>query len=206
SQGIITVRIVAHGDTKVQADRVTDADTTEVQSRLGSVVFGEGETTLAEAVAELLVRQCKTVATAESCTGGLLAKQLTDVPGSSGYFLRGYITYSNEAKISQLSVPSDLIKRDGAVSESVARAMAVGCRDAAGTDIALSATGIAGPTGGDSPEKPIGLVYLGLADAEGVVVRRVLFGEHLAREEIRDRASKTGLNLLRRHLLGHSRE
>ena len=201
SHGIISVRIHAEGGDEVEAERLLDHDAVEVRERLGRAVFGEGETTLAEAVAKLLNEQGKTVATAESCTGGLLAKQLTDVSGSSAYFLRGYVTYSNEAKTDLLSVPAPLIEADGAVSESVARAMANGCRAAAGTDIALSITGIAGPTGGQPPEKPVGLVYISLADASGVEVKGLRFGEHLDRAEIRDRGAKTALNLLRLRLL-----
>ena len=159
-----------------------------------------------ELVGGLLLERGKTVSTAESCTGGLLAKRLTDVPGSSGYFLRGYTTYSNEAKIELLGVPAELIERHGAVSEPVADAMAIGCRNAGGTDFAISITGIAGPGGGCPPGKPIGLVFIGLADAEGVKVKRALMGEHLTRREIRDRACKSALNLLRLALLGVSDE
>lgn len=161
------------------------------------MVFGEGDDSLEAVVARLLTQQGQTIATAESCTGGLLAKRLTDVPGSSAYFLRGYVTYSNEAKTELVNVASELIAVEGAVSEPVARAMASGCRTAAGSDFALSITGIAGPTGGSPPDKPVGLVYIGLADSDGVEVKRFLFGEHLARDEIRDRSCKMALNLLR---------
>jgi nicotinamide-nucleotide amidase len=149
----------------------------------------------------LLKSQGRTVATAESCTGGLLAKRLTDNSGSSAYFLTGYVTYANGAKQGTLGVSSAVLAAHGAVSEEVARAMSVGCRDAARSDFALSVTGIAGPTGGIPPEKPVGLVYIGLAEASGVAVRRFRFGEHLTRGEIRDRACKTALNLLRIALL-----
>ncbi len=178
-------------------ERLLDSDVAEVRQRLGRAVFGDGEVSLAEVVAGLLLEQGRTVATAESCTGGLLAKQLTDISGSSAYFVRGLVTYSNEAKIELLNVPAAMIEAEGAVSEPVARAMAIGCRATAGTDFALAITGIAGPTGGAPPAKPVGLVFIGLADARTVDVKRVLLGEHLSRREIRDRSCKVALNLLR---------
>jgi nicotinamide-nucleotide amidase len=152
--------------------------------------------------ADLLRRHGWTIATAESCTGGLLAKRLTDIPGSSAYFLRGYVTYSNQAKSDLLQVAPEMIASHGAVSEPVARAMATGCRSVVGADFALSVTGIAGPNGGKPPEKPVGLVYLGLADGKGVEVKRLLLGDHLSRAEIRDRACSAALNILRLRLLG----
>ncbi|MGB2986293.1 MAG: competence/damage-inducible protein A [Phycisphaerae bacterium] len=195
--GVISVRVVARGNDENDAKRLVAADLSEIRRRLGTVVFGEGDDSLEAVVARLLTQQGQTIATAESCTGGLLAKRLTDVPGSSAYFLRGYVTYSNEAKTELVNVASELIAVEGAVSEPVARAMASGCRTAAGSDFALSITGIAGPTGGSPPDKPVGLVYIGLADSDGVEVKRFLFGEHLARDEIRDRSCKMALNLLR---------
>jgi PncC family amidohydrolase len=142
----------------------------------------------------------RTIATAESCTGGLIAKRLTDVSGSSAYFLQGFITYSNEAKSKQLSVPPELIEAHGAVSREVAEAMAIGCRNAGRSDDAISVTGIAGPTGG-TPGKPVGLVYIGLADESGCVVTEHRIGAEMTRDEIRDRAAKIALNRLRLKLL-----
>ncbi len=202
SEGVITVRIQAWGANPAEAERLLDADVSEVRRRLGRSVFGQEDDTLAVALGRRLIQLGKTLATAESCTGGLLAKQLTDVPGSSAYFLRGYVTYSNEAKTALLDVPAALIEAKGAVSEAVARAMAGGCRTAAGTDLALSITGIAGPTGGTPPDKPIGLVYVGLADSERVETKRLLLGDYLTRSEIRERACKAALNLVRLRLLG----
>jgi nicotinamide-nucleotide amidase len=201
SGGVISVRLVAHGRDEAEAKRLLACDVSEVRRRLGAAVFGEGDDTLEAVVGRMLRERGLTVATAESCTGGLLAKRLTDVPGSSAYFLRGYVTYSNEAKTNLLGVSPDLIASKGAASEEVAGAMATGCRAAAGSDLAIGITGIAGPSGGQPPEKPVGLVYLGLADAGGVEVKRMLFGEHLVRSEIRDRSCKTALNLLRLRLL-----
>ncbi|MFQ5590821.1 MAG: competence/damage-inducible protein A [Phycisphaerae bacterium] len=201
SEAVITVHIHARGKNETEAaSRLADI-ASQIRNRLGRVVFGQGEETLQQSVAGLLLREGRTVATAESCTGGLLAKQMTDVPGSSAYFRQGVIAYANEAKVDLLKVDAALIERCGAVSEDVARAMASQCRLRAGTDYALSITGIAGPSGGATPDKPVGLVYIGLAEAGGVEVRRFLFGEHLTRCEIRDRACKTALNVLRLRLL-----
>ena len=125
-------------------------------------------------VAELLVRQNLQLVVAESCTGGLLAARLTDPPGASQYFAGGLITYSNEAKQRLLEVPARLLEERGAVSEEVCLAMADGARDAAGADIAVSITGIAGPSGGSSA-KPVGTVWIGVASEVGSSARRFHF-------------------------------
>ena len=200
SGGVITVRIVAHGASCTEATQMAQADVDEVKRRLGDVVIGAGGETLEGVVGRLLLASRKTVATAESCTGGLIAKRLTDLPGSSGYFLQGVVTYSNDAKVQRLGVAAGLIEQHGAVSEEVARAMASGCREAAGSDYALATTGVAGP-GGGSPDKPVGLVYAGLACADGVEVVRLDIGAHFGRADVRDRAAKSLLNLLRLRLL-----
>jgi nicotinamide-nucleotide amidase len=201
SQAILSVRVLAEGASPEEARTLLQTDVDLIRRRLGTLVFGEGDDTLEAVVARLLFEQHKTIATAESCTGGLLAKRLTDISGSSGYFLRGYVTYADAAKVELLGVPANLISRHGAVSEPAAEAMAIGCRLAAGSDYALSITGIAGPSGGSPPEKPVGLAYIGLAHAAGVETLRVLCGEHLTRDEMRDRSCKTALNLLRLRLL-----
>lgn len=201
SGSIVTIRIVAQGKDRSEVHKLLDRESADLRERLGPVIFGEGDATLQEAVGRLLIEQGKTVATAESCTGGMLAARFTDVSGSSAYFLRGFVTYSNHAKSELLGVPASLIEAEGAVSEAVARAMADGCRRVAQTDYALAITGVAGPTGG-SVEKPVGLVYIGLADASGVEIKRFLFGEWMTRDEIRDRSCKTALNWLRLRLLG----
>jgi nicotinamide-nucleotide amidase len=200
SKAVLTVRVLATAPDAASAQGLLDADRMEIRRRVGSAIFGEGDDTLPSAVAKLLIEGKKTVATAESCTGGMLAKQLTDVPGSSDYFLQGFVVYSNESKTQLLNVPPDVISRHGAVSEEVARLLAMNARLQAGAVYALSITGIAGPTGG-SADKPVGLVYIGLADDRAVELRRVLLGDHLTRGEIRDRACKTALNMLRLRLL-----
>ncbi|HEY3245371.1 MAG TPA: competence/damage-inducible protein A [Phycisphaerae bacterium] len=220
-QAVISIRIVASGprdprgapvqnrareraDADVQSISARDLperDVAEIKSLLAEVIFGEEDDTLQSVVGRMLIDKRLTLSTAESCTGGLLAKRLTDISGSSAYFLRGFVTYSNQAKLDLLGVPELLLTEHGAVSEPVAEAMAANCRALSDSDSAISITGIAGPTGG-TPDKPVGLVYIGLADRQRVETHRYLFGEHLTRAEIRDRTCKTALNLLRLRLLG----
>jgi len=199
---IIGVRINARGRTPEEARDLMRRDADEVRRRLGRIVFGEDDDTLQDAVAEYLWSSGRTVATAESCTGGLIARRLTDVSGSSRYFKAGFVAYANEMKTSLLGVPADLLAARGAVSREVAEAMALGGRVRAAADYCLSATGIAGPTGGSS-DKPVGLVFIGLASAAGCLVRETRFGDHLSRTEIRDRTAKLSLNMLRLALMEH---
>lgn len=197
---IITIRVNASGDTASEAQQRLDDDVAEIRRRLGDFVFGEGDETLAHAVAKLLIAGKRTISTAESCTGGLIAKQLTDVSGSSAYMIQGFVTYANEAKHRLLDVPMELIERHGAVSREVAEAMATNCRRISGTDYALATTGIAGPTGG-TIEKPLGLVYIGLATPEGTEVVERRLGIGLPRDAVRDRTAFVALNTLRRKLI-----
>ena len=149
--------------------RLTEAESA-VRAALGDRVFGNDGESLSEVVGAELKAAGQTVATAESCTGGLIAKRLTDVPGSSAYVTGGVVAYANQAKVSLLGVDPDVIEAHGAVSEPVARQMAAGVRERLGADWGLSATGVAGP-GGGTPEKPVGLVWIGLAGPEGVQTR-----------------------------------
>lgn len=167
-------------------------------SAIGDAIFGEDADTLESVVGALLSRRKATLAVAESCTGGLLAERITAVPGSSRYFKQGVVAYANEAKQSLLGIPSKTIEQFGAVSEETARAMAANARAGAGTDFALSLTGIAGPAGGTT-EKPTGLVYIGLATPQFTKVQRSQFSGN--RLEIRERAANTALDMLRRELL-----
>ncbi|GAF91845.1 unnamed protein product, partial [marine sediment metagenome] len=199
-EGVISVRVSAAGDSPEQARRLLLDTADEIRRRLGQLVFGEGQATLAQAVGQLLARGGKTLALAESCTGGWMAKAVTDVSGSSGYFLRGYVTYTNEAKTELLGVRAELIAEHGAVSSEVARAMAVGCRERARSDYAVSVTGIAGPTGG-MPQRPVGLAWLGLAGPHCVATRELRLSPSLSRESIRLRTVRAGLNWLRLVLL-----
>ena len=194
SSGIITLHIIATAENKEKAEQMAEKNEKLLKSTLEELIYGVGDQSLAEVVGEELARQRKTIAVAESCTGGLLAKLLTDVPGSSKYFTYGWITYSNEAKISELDVPAELIKQYGAVSEQVAQSMAVGARKKAGTDYAISITGIAGPAGG-TEQKPVGLVYISVDSDNGCDTQRCFF--YHGRQFIRLRAAQTVLNILR---------
>jgi len=152
---------------------------------------------LAQVVGEKLARQGKTIAIAESCTGGAIARLLTDIAGASKYFTHGWITYSNAAKTSELGVTADLIEKYGAVSEQVAQAMACNARKKARTDFAIGITGIAGPDGG-TEQKPVGLVYISVDSDNGCDTKRCLFSH--GRRSIRLRAAQTALNMLRLRL------
>jgi nicotinamide-nucleotide amidase len=197
SSGIITLHIIATAKDTETAGQMALKDEKFLRDKLGELVYGAEEQSLAEVVGEKLARQGKTLAVAESCTGGLLAKLLTDIPGSSKYFTYGWITYSNQAKSSELGVDADLIEEHGAVSEQSARAMAVGARKRAGTDYAISITGIAGPAGG-TEQKPVGLVYIGVDSNNGCFTRQFFLSGN--RRFIRLRAAQTALNLLRLEL------
>ena len=147
---------------------------------------------------ELLTDAGAMVAAAESCTGGLLSSMLTNVPGSSAYFERGAVTYSNEAKVDLLGVDTAVLEREGAVSAPVARQMARGVMESGGTAYGVSTTGIAGPSGG-TPEKPVGLVYVGVCTPDGAEVRELHIDR--PRRKVKIRAATHALNELRLALL-----
>ena len=151
-------------------------------------------------IVEKLMEKTITVATAESCTGGMIASAITDVPGSSGIFGYGMVTYSNEAKRKILGVQKETLEQYGAVSEQTAREMAQGLRERSGADIAVSTTGIAGPSGG-TKDKPVGLVYVGCADAHGVRVEKLTLTG--SRERIRNLAALRALDMIRRAAMGY---
>jgi nicotinamide-nucleotide amidase len=170
----------------------------KIRAALGEHIYGTGEERLEEVVVRMLAAAGKTVAVAESCTGGLIAHRITNVPGASRVFLGGWVTYSNELKQRELGVRAETLQRFGAVSEQVAREMAEGCRQRSGADFALATSGIAGPTGGTA-EKPVGLVYIALATVERTELQRqmLLFD----RETVKFFASQNALDMLRRQLL-----
>lgn len=170
----------------------------QVRDILGTKIYGAGNADLAGVVGGLLRDRDLTVATAESCTGGLVAKRLTDIPGSSDYYVGGVVAYSNRLKTDLLGVEPALLEGHGAVSEEVAAAMAAGACARLGTRCAISTTGIAGP-GGGSPEKPVGLVYVGTVIDGDVQVRRFTMFD--SREEIRVRTAHTALDMFRRRFL-----
>jgi nicotinamide-nucleotide amidase len=170
----------------------------QVREILGTSIYSEQQQALEEIVGDLLKKRGKTVAVAESCTGGSLAQRFTNVPGSSVYFERGVVTYSNRSKTELLQVPAALIAEHGAVSEPVAAAMAEAVRRLAGVDYALSVTGIAGPDGGTA-DKPVGVVFIGLAFDGGCNVKRYHFPGN--RERIRYASTQAALNMLRLKLI-----
>lgn len=193
------IRLIARGANADEAAERLQRASELVQERTKSYIYADRDIPLEEAVGQMLRQRSKTVAVAESCTGGLIAHKLTGVAGSSDYFERGVVCYSNRSKTELLSVPAAVIEQQGAVSEEVAAALAQGVRRLAGTDFGLSTTGIAGP-GGGTADKPVGLVYIGLADAHGVQVERHVFsGERWLNKE---RFATAALNLLRKKMAG----
>jgi len=196
--GQVDLRITARGKTEAEVRRKIAAVERQIRSRLGRLLLGADEETLEGEVGRLLKQKRKSVAVAESCTGGLVQHRITEVAGSSEYFRGGVIAYSNALKESLLSVPRETLRREGAVSSSTARAMAEGVRELTGSDFGLGITGIAGPTGG-SKKKPVGLVYIALAGPGRVKVERRLFSGD--RRTVKLKASQAALNLLRLRLL-----
>ncbi|MDH3286082.1 MAG: nicotinamide-nucleotide amidohydrolase family protein, partial [Acidobacteriota bacterium] len=168
-----------------------------IRHQLGDFVYGEGDTSLVGLLCDLLADREWTLSTAESCTGGLVGTTITDLSGSSAFYLGGVVAYHDREKQALLDVPAALLERCGAVSSNVARAMATGCRERLGTQAALSVTGIAGP-GGGSADKPVGLVYLGFATPDDVrVFRHTFTGD---RSNIRRWAATAALDEARRAL------
>jgi len=198
NQSEIEIHLTARGRTETEADALLDRLSVQIEERLGNAVFSFAGETMEEVVGLKLSVGGYTVSVAESCTGGLIAQRLTEVPGSSKYFIEGVVAYANDAKTRTLGVEPMLLLEHGAVSAPVAEAMAEGIRKKAGTDFGLSVTGIAGP-GGGTEEKPVGLVYIALADEVKTEHRKLqLPGD---RQLIRWRASQAALDLLRRRLI-----
>jgi len=202
SLGVVSIRVRSEAPTQAEAVTPLQTTTTEIRSRLGNLVYGEDEDTLARVVGGLLRSRNLTLVTAESCTGGGVAAQLTDIPGSSKWFRGGWVVYTNALKTTALGVPEKMIAEHGAVSEPVARAMATGAMERGSADCVLALTGIAGPDGG-TPDKPAGTVWIALGVLCGgrpaFTAQRFLFpGDRAA---VRDRACKTALNLLRHALI-----
>jgi nicotinamide-nucleotide amidase len=191
--GEVDVRIVGKAKAIEQADAI-------IRSTLGTSIFSAADESLEEVIVKLLAQRNQTLAVAESCTGGLLANRITNVPGASAVFLAGYICYANQAKIGMLDVDPQLIEKHGAVSEKVARALAEHARACAKSDYALATTGVAGPSGG-SPEKPVGTVYVALAASGETIAKKLFFPTD--RETFKQIATQAALELLRRKLIGH---
>jgi nicotinamide-nucleotide amidase len=197
-EGQVDVRILARERTAARALRAAEKTETAVRKRLGDAVFGVNGQTLEDIMGALLIQRKLTLAVAESCTGGMIGSRITNIAGSSEYFERGVVTYSNGAKTELLGVPAELIERKGAVSREVVAAMAKGVRERAGTDLGLAVTGIAGP-GGGTPEKPVGLVYIALAREKGKKVNEHRFLG--TRDQIRKRTAQAALDMVRRYLI-----
>jgi nicotinamide-nucleotide amidase len=194
----IEIHLRAHGRTEEDAEALLDDLSLKIEKELGNSVFSFRGEKMEEVVGRRLAITGFTLAVAESCTGGLIAQRLTSVPGSSTYFTEGLVTYSNESKTRLLGVDKKLIKEHGAVSKEVARDMARGVRHRAKTDFGLAVTGIAGPDGG-TEEKPVGLVYIALADDAHTEHKRLKIPGD--RELVRWRASQAALDMLRRRLI-----
>jgi len=193
------VRVVVRGPDARRVEARLAELVREVRERIGDLVIGEGEDGLEQVVGELLAQRGLTLAVAESCSGGLIAHRLTDVPGSSRYLLAGLIPYSNGSKVRELGVPAALIEEHGAVSEPVARAMAEGVRRLCGADLGLATTGVAGPDGG-SEAKPVGTLYLALADEKGTLCHRYqLMNERWRNKQM---TSQLALDWVRRRVQG----
>lgn len=193
--GEVELRLLAQG---AEARQVVENAEQISRELLGSYIYGKNDEQLDAKVVQLLSEKRKTLALAESCTGGFIANRITNIPGASAVFLAGCVTYSNEAKVKFLGVKSETLAANGAVSEAVAAEMARGASLSVGADYAISVTGIAGPSGG-STEKPVGTVYIGLATPEKVWVKKYL--NQYDRETFKFLTSQQALDLLRRELL-----
>lgn len=199
-EGECLVRITAMGKDKEKAFAMTEPAVREVRQVLGDVVYGVDVDSLEQVVVQEMTARGLTLATAESCTGGLMGKRITDVPGASACYLGGVVSYQNEVKENLLGVRHETLITKGAVSEDTACQMAEGVRKALGADIGISTTGVAGP-GGGTPEKPVGLIYVGISTKDKTWVVRILRPRQ-SRESLRRLASSTAFDLVRRHLEG----
>ena len=194
----VRLRITVHAGSAAESEAIVHDVEERIRAKVSRYIYGTDDDDLETVLGRMLAERKLTIAVAESCTGGLIAHRLTNVSGSSAYFERGVVTYSDTSKTELLAVPRDTIGTHGAVSRETALSMASGIRTAARTDIGLSTTGIAGPSGG-TPSKPVGTVWIGIADAGGTLALKFNFGEGRAR--IKERASQAALELVRRRLL-----
>ncbi len=193
SASIVTCRIRYEGTDKTEGERLLDETVSLVREKIGAYIFAENDQPLAEVVLGLLRVREQTVATVESCTGGLVGGMVTEIPGSSDVYAGGWVTYTNEMKTSQVGVHPDVFEQHGAVSQECCRAMAEGGRERSGADYAISVTGIAGPSGG-SDEKPVGTVWIGLATPGGTRAEHFrIMGD---RDMVRQRSATAALAML----------
>ncbi|MGK9368946.1 competence/damage-inducible protein A [Melioribacter sp. Ez-97] len=195
----VRLRITVEDNNEESAKSRIEAIEQKIRTKIGKYIYGKDDETLEAVVAKLLTDRGLTLAVAESCTGGYVTHRLTNISGSSKFLERGVVAYSNAAKVELLKVDEDVISKYGAVSIEVARQMAEGVKSISGTDIGLSVTGIMGPTGA-TPDKPVGLVYIGICDDTICTAKEFRFGD--ARLLNKDRASQAALDMIRRNLLG----
>jgi nicotinamide-nucleotide amidase len=197
-EGEVTIRVSAKVEHGQDAQLLLESVIEEIRKRTGSCLYSEEDQTLDLVAANLLLQNKLTIATAESCTGGLISQMLTNIPGISRVFMGGAVTYSNDAKEEYLGVKKDTLLQHGAVSSETAKEMAEGVRERLKTDIGVSITGIAGPDGG-TPEKPVGLVYIGLSSKQGTITKELrLLGN---RNRIRTITALNVFDMIRRHVL-----
>jgi nicotinamide-nucleotide amidase len=194
----VRLRITVRASSRTEAERLVHDVESRLRSKVERYIYGTDTEEMENILGKILTDRKLTISVAESCTGGLIADRLTNVSGSSNYFERGIITYSNYSKIAELGVPSSQIELHGAVSREVAEAMAFGIRLKSNTDLGLSTTGIAGPTGGTA-EKPVGLVWIGFSDHNQTSAIRFNFASD--RRSFKERASQAALDLVRRKIM-----
>ena len=201
-EGEVELRITAKAASEAEAEALITPVEQEVRSLLGDLVYGTDVSSLEQVVLGLLKEQGKTLGTAESCTGGLIAKRVTDLPGASSALKGGIVSYTNEVKINVLGVSPDLLDEQGAVCAQVAQQMAQGAKKVLGCDLAVSATGVAGPDS-DDRGNPVGLVYVALTDGDRTWVRKLELGGRLfRRDRIRTLSANHALDMVRRYLTG----
>jgi nicotinamide-nucleotide amidase len=199
--GMVRLRFSAFGENEIQLQQELEPIITALYDKVGEYIFGEGEDNLAQVVGMLLKGKGKTIATAESCTGGYMSHLITLNPGSSAYFKGSIVSYANEVKINQLGVDPNIIKTHGAVSEACVKAMAEGARKLLNTDYALAASGVAGPDGG-SAEKPVGTVWIAISSSDQTITKLLHLGDN--RERTIQRTALQALDVLRKMLLEES--
>jgi nicotinamide-nucleotide amidase len=197
--GIVRLRLTGQGEDESQLQKKMEEEVSKLKSLIPDYIFGEGNATLEAVVGNLLKETGRTLATAESCTGGYIAHLVTSIPGSSEYYKGSIIAYSNEIKVKELAVSEKTLLENGAVSEDVVKQMAANVRARFNTDYSIAVSGIAGPEGG-TKDKPVGLTWIAVAGPSGVHAGKYLFGDN--RERNIRRATLQALNLLRKYIIG----
>ena len=197
SPGIVRVRLTSMGTEIEPLQEKVNRKAQELHQIIPQYIFGEDDISMEEALGKLLIEKGKTIATAESCTGGYIAHLLTSRPGSSAFYLGGFVSYDNQVKVEVLKVDKDSIEEEGAVSETVVKQMANGARNLLKTDLAIATSGVAGPDGG-TDEKPVGTVWIAVASSTGVIAKKFLFEKNRVRN-IR-RSAMAAMSMVRKVL------